>query len=86
MEQPSENPDWKPIEMLLGDLKQAAHARKPSNMLRVKGFYKGRSKMSANQCQRLLGNYAKTLFLLKWEIIVSGTKVVLTLPGEYYIY
>lgn len=59
MEQPSQSPDWNPIEVLLGDLKQAVHARKPSNIMQVKEFYMGRSKMSPNQCQRLWGKYAK---------------------------
>lgn len=89
MEQPSQSPDWNPIEVLLGDLKQAVHARKPSNIMQVKEFYMGRSKMSPNQCQRLWRKYAKCL----QEVISPeggnnrfDVKVVLTFPGEYYIY
>lgn len=42
MEQPSQRPDWNPIEVLLEDLKQAVHAREPSNIVQVKEFYMAR--------------------------------------------
>ena len=40
LEWPSQSPDLNPIEMLWHDLKQAVHARKPSNMVELKQFYK----------------------------------------------
>ena len=40
LEWSSQSPDLNPIEMLWHDLKQAVHARKPSNMAELKQFYK----------------------------------------------
>lgn len=63
LEWPSQSPDLNPIEMLWGDLKQAVHARNPSNISQLKEFcIEEWGKLSSDfQCQRLVKGYKRRL-------------------------
>jgi len=51
-----------PIEMLWHDLKQAVHARKPSNVAELKQFSKEAwAKIPPQRCERLFASYRKYL-------------------------
>ncbi|KAF7670306.1 hypothetical protein LDENG_00272020 [Lucifuga dentata] len=62
LEWPSQSPDLNPIEMLWHDLKQAVHARKPSNVAELKQFCKEEwAKITPQRCERLIASYRKCL-------------------------
>ncbi|KAF7643297.1 hypothetical protein LDENG_00242120, partial [Lucifuga dentata] len=62
LEWPSQSPDLNPIEMLWHDLKQAVHARKPSNVAELKQFCKEEwAKITPQRCERLIASYRKRL-------------------------
>ncbi|MGH0158770.1 UNVERIFIED_CONTAM: hypothetical protein FKN15_044380 [Acipenser sinensis] len=62
LEWPSQSLDLNPIEMLWQDLKQAVHARKPSNVTELKQFCKEDwAKIPQNRCERLTNSYRKRL-------------------------
>ena len=62
LEWPSQSPDLNPIEMLWHDLKQAVHARKPSNVAELKQFCKEEwAKIPQQRCKRLIASYRKRL-------------------------
>ncbi|KAF7650410.1 hypothetical protein LDENG_00126420 [Lucifuga dentata] len=57
-----QSPDLNPIEMLWHDLKQAVHARKPSNVAELKQFCKEEwAKITPQRCERLIASYRKRL-------------------------
>ena len=62
LEWPSQSPDLNPIEMLWQDLKQAVHARKPTNVTELKQFCMEEwAKIPPRHCERLINNYRKRL-------------------------
>lgn len=59
---PSQSPDLNIIEALWGDLKQAVHARRPTNLAELERLcYEEWAKIPAERVQRLLINYCKRL-------------------------
>ncbi|KAF7650076.1 hypothetical protein LDENG_00131870 [Lucifuga dentata] len=57
-----QSPDLNPIEMLWHNLKQAVHARKPSNVAELKQFCKEEwAKITPQRCERLIASYRKCL-------------------------
>ena len=61
-------PDLNIIENVWGDLKQAVHARKPSNLTELEMFCKEEwSKIPSTRIQTLIGSYRKRL-----EAVISA--------------
>ena len=68
LEWPSQSPDLNIIENVWGDLKQAVHARKPSNLTELEMFSKEEwSKIPSTRIQTLIGSYRKRL-----EAVISA--------------
>ncbi len=68
LEWPSQSPDLNIIENLWCDLKQAVHARKPSNLTELEMFCKEEwSKIPSARIQTLIGSYRKRL-----EAVISA--------------
>ena len=65
---PHGQPDLNIIENVWGDLKQAVHARKPSNLTELEMFSKEEwSKIPSTRIQTLIGSYRKRL-----EAVISA--------------
>ena len=65
MEWPSQSPDLNPIEILLGDLKWAVHARNPSNIAQLRELYMEEwAKISPSRCQKRLDSFCNFKFFV----------------------